>query len=128
MAELRLRPLVAADQSFLWDIFHVALWDPPPGPLRPRSLLQHPDVRIYAEDWGRAGDVGVVAEVDGRRAGACWMRLLMGGRGLAYVDDETPQLGIAPFAGFQCCGRPAMHDRHAPSPRPAAAEGADGAR
>ena len=81
MAELRLRPLVAADQSFLWDIFHVALWDPPPGPLRPRSLLQHPDVRIYAEDWGRAGDVGVVAEVDGRRAGACWMRLLMGGRG-----------------------------------------------
>ena len=43
------RPLVAADQEVLWDIFHVALWDPPPAPLRPRSVLEHPDVRIYAE-------------------------------------------------------------------------------
>ena len=101
MPELRFRPLVAADQSFLWDVFHVALWDPPPAPLRPRSLLQHPDVRIYAEDWGRAGDIGVVAEVDGRAAGACWMRLLTGGHGLAYLDDETPQLGIALLPEYQ---------------------------
>jgi ribosomal protein S18 acetylase RimI-like enzyme len=101
MTGVRFRPLVPADQSFLWDVFHVALWDPPPAPLRPRSILQHPDVRIYAEDWGRAGDVGVVLEVDGRPAGACWMRLLTGARGLAYVDDETPQLGIALLPEFQ---------------------------
>ena len=101
MPDLRLRPLVPADQSFLWDIFHVALWDPPPAPLRPRSVLQHPDVRIYAEQWGREGDIGVVVEVDGRAAGACWMRLITGGRGLAYIDDETPQLGIALFPEFQ---------------------------
>ena len=99
---LHLRPLVAADQDILWDIFHVALWDPPPAPLRPREILQHPDVRIYAEDWGhRYGDVGVLAEVDGAPAGACWMRLVKGGKGLSYIDDATPQLGIGLFPAYQ---------------------------
>lgn len=102
MADIRLRPLLPSDQEVLWDIFHVALWDPPPAPLRPREVLQHPDVRIYAEDWGaRDGDVGVIAEVDGVPAGACWMRLVKGGKGLSYIDDETPQLGIALLPPYQ---------------------------
>ena len=67
---LSFRKLVPADQDKLWHWLHVALWDPPPAPLRPIEILQHPGVRIYAEDWGRAGDVGVVAMVDGVEAGA----------------------------------------------------------
>ena len=104
MDDLRIRPLLASDQAFLWDIFHVALWDPPPAPPRPRELLEHPEVRIYAEDWGkREGDIGVAGELAGeaRPIGACWMRHVTGGRGLAYIDEETPQLGIALFAPFQ---------------------------
>ena len=103
MPPLRIRPLIPQeDQAFLWDIFHIALWDPPPAPLRPREILEHPDVRIYAEDWGRRdGDVGVVGEVDGEPVGACWMRLIKGGKGLGYVDDVTPQLGIGLFPEFQ---------------------------
>ena len=88
------RPLEAADQSDLWDWLHLALWDPPPAPLRPREVLLKPEVSIYAEGWGRKGDVGVVG-VDDEPVGACWMRLIRGGAGLGYVDDETPQLGIA---------------------------------
>ena len=102
MAAFHLRALHSSDQEILWDIFHVALWDPPPAPLRPREVMQHPDVRIYAEDWGRRdGDVGVLMEVEGEVAGACWMRLVKGGMGLSYIDDETPQLGIALFPRFQ---------------------------
>ena len=96
-----IRPLDAGDQEVLWDLLHVALWDPPPAGLRPREILQHPGVRIYAEDWGRPGDVGVVGLIDGAIAGACWMRLVKGGQGLGYVDDETPQLGIALFPAYQ---------------------------
>ena len=108
---MKVRPLAAPDQATLWDLLHVALWDPPPGPqgvergaagLRPREVLDHPGVRIYAEDWGaRPGDVGVIGEIDGSVVGACWMRLVTGGAGMGYVDDETPQLGIALFAPFQ---------------------------
>jgi ribosomal protein S18 acetylase RimI-like enzyme len=98
-----IRPLLSSDQAFLWDALHVALWDPPPAPLRPREILQDPHVRIYAEDWGRVGDLGVVAVPDGeeRPVGACWMRRLQGGVGFGYVDDETPQLGIAVLPAYQ---------------------------
>ena len=104
------RPLVPADQAVLWHWLHVALWDPPPAGPRPIEVLQLPPVRIYAEEWGRASDVGVVAQVDGVDAGACWMRLLPEGVGLAYVDERTPQLGIALEPEFQHkgYGRPMM--------------------
>jgi len=100
---LRIRPLVASDQDFLWDALHVALWDPPPAPLRPREVLEHPGVQIYAEGWGRETDIGVCGEIDGRPdpVGACWMRLVPDRKGLAYVDDFTPQLGIAVMPGHQ---------------------------
>lgn len=98
---LAFRPLVAADQDKLWHWLHVALWDPPPAGLRPRDVLQHPGVRIYAEDWGKPTDVGVVAQVKGVDAGACWMRLLPAGVGLGSLDAVTPQLGIALEPPFQ---------------------------
>jgi ribosomal protein S18 acetylase RimI-like enzyme len=60
-------------------------------------------VQIYAEGWGRESDIGVCAEVDGATApvGACWMRVVPDRKGLAYVDDATPQLGIAVMPGHQ---------------------------
>ena len=104
------RPLVANDQDLLWRSMHVSLWDPPPAGLRPIEILDRPDVRIYAEGWGRSTDVGVVAMVDGQDAGLCWMRLMEPGVGFAHVDDDTPQLGIALFPAFQHrgVGRPLM--------------------
>ena len=102
MAELRFRTLERADQAALWDWLHVALWDPPPAGLRPRAVLDDPRVAIYAEDWGKPGDLGVVAVVDGVDAGACWMRVLPEGVGLGSIDAITPQLGIAlaePYRG-----------------------------
>jgi GNAT superfamily N-acetyltransferase len=96
------RALVAADQRLLWDLLHISLWDPPPAALRPRQILDHPEVSIYADGWGRPGDVGVLGVNDeGRPIGAAWMRLIRHGEGLAYVDDATPQLGIAVFPEFQ---------------------------
>ena len=92
---LRLRPLSAGDQQRLWRWLHVALWDPPPAPLRPKEVLELPHVRIYAEHWGRDGDLGVVGESGCEAVGACWMRVLPAGVGLAYIDAQTPQLGIA---------------------------------
>jgi GNAT superfamily N-acetyltransferase len=107
---LQFRPLVAGDQDKLWHWLHVALWDPPPAELRPIEALQVPGVRIYAEHWGKPSDVGVVAQVNGADVGACWMRLLPVGVGLASIDTQTPQLGIALEPQFQHKGhgRPLM--------------------
>src|SRR5215831_12360784 len=98
---LRFRAPTSNDQDKLWHWLHVALWDPPPAPLRPLEVLMAPDVRIYAEQWGRPTDVGIVAMVDDADIGACWLRLLPEGAGLGYVDPGTPQLGIALDVSFQ---------------------------
>ncbi len=101
---LRIRPLLASDQMAVWNFLHIALWDPPPAALRPREVLEAPNVRIYAENWGnQPGDIGVAGEIDGESEpiGACWMRLVPNRQGLGYIDDETPQLGIACLPGFQ---------------------------
>jgi ribosomal protein S18 acetylase RimI-like enzyme len=102
-SRLRLRALVSTDQERLWHWLHIALWDPPPAPLRPITVLQQPGVRLYADGWGRAGDIGVVGEWPGEAEpiGACWMRLVPQGQGLAWVDERTPQLGIALEPAFQ---------------------------
>ena len=97
----RYRPVTRDDQAKLWHWLHVALWDPPPAPPRPIEVLQSEGARIYAEDWGRPTDLGLVAQVDGVDAGACWLRLLPPGVGLGSVDAETPQLGIALEPEFQ---------------------------
>jgi len=100
---LHIRPLDVQDQAMLWEWLHVSLWNPPPAPLRPREVLLDSNVRIYAENWGRPGDLGVVGELAGEVApiGACWMRVMPPDVGLAYVDTETPQLGIALFSRFR---------------------------
>jgi 2-keto-4-pentenoate hydratase len=102
VTDVRFRRLEKADQAALWDWLHIALWDPPPAPLRPREVLEDPRARIYAEGWGRPGDLGVVAVVDGEDAGACWLRVLPPGVGLGSIDAVTPQLGISlrePYRG-----------------------------
>lgn len=86
-------------QDLLWDLLHVALWDPPPAGLRPREVLQLPGVAVYAKGWGLPTDVGTMAIEDGKVMGACWSRLLSSG--LGYVDEHTPQLGMALFPDYQ---------------------------
>jgi len=52
---LSIREIVAADQLILCDLLYEALWDPPTGPRRPRSVLSNPQVAAYVQDWGSNG-------------------------------------------------------------------------
>jgi hypothetical protein len=54
-----------------------------------------------AENWGRPSGRRRCWPSSGADAGACWLRLLPVGVGLASVDEEAPQLGIASEPEFQ---------------------------
>jgi GNAT superfamily N-acetyltransferase len=84
-----LRPVDIHDVRFLRDMLrHAYYWRVAEDSERP--------VYRYVQNWGRAGDAGVIA-MDGPHAyGAAWYRLFDAKEpGFGFVDEETPELTIA---------------------------------
>ncbi len=97
-SDYKIRPAGQADEPFLWEMLYQALYVSEGGEFFPRDVLSSPEVARYVKGWGREHDIGFLA-VDlntNQSVGAVWIRLFLDGdRGFAYVDDETPELGIA---------------------------------
>ncbi len=94
----KIRRAEQSDEPFLWEMLYQALYVREGGEPFPREVLSKPEVARYVKGWGREHDIAFLA-VDSNTnqpIGAVWMRLFSeGDRGFAYVDDETPELGIA---------------------------------
>jgi ribosomal protein S18 acetylase RimI-like enzyme len=93
-----IRRLTPSDQSLLWEMLYQSLYVREGDAPFERSVLQRPEIARYVEDWGRGtDDSGFVAETDGGRPiGAIWLRLLKGEeKGFGYLDEHTPELGMA---------------------------------
>ena len=94
----KIRPAVYSDQQFLFEMMYQALFIEEGREPYPRDVLNRPEIARYVKDWGHLGDLGFIAE-DARSEepiGAVWCRLSSASdQGFAYINDETPELGIA---------------------------------
>jgi len=58
--------------------------------------MQDPDVRRYFEDWGRKGDISVVASEGITELGMAWSRLYPAEqRSYGFVAADVPEISIA---------------------------------
>jgi ribosomal protein S18 acetylase RimI-like enzyme len=113
---MRIRELRDDDLDFLREMLYAALAWRPEVTLPPREfVLSHPQVVIFHRDWGRDGDVALVAEEDGQPLGVVWYRLFTEAEhGEGYVDDKTPELAIAVVDGHRGrgVGRRLLEEMH----------------
>jgi ribosomal protein S18 acetylase RimI-like enzyme len=98
-----IRPLIRADQQFLWEMLYQSLYVPKGAQPFQRSILDQPDIAKYVRDWGRKTDCGFVAvDQAGLPVGAVWLRLLIGSeKGFGYVDERTPEIGMAVLPAYR---------------------------
>ncbi len=94
---MNIRPATSSDAAFLKTmLFEAARWNPdwPREPID--EVLDDPVLRRYHEGWGRQGDGGVVAELDGSSVGAVWYRQFSDDEpGFGFIDEKTPELSVA---------------------------------
>ncbi len=93
----KLRAATGDDQDFLWRMLYYAAHMDESGEA-PESARANPDLRPYVEDFGRRGDLGVIALdlATGINAGAAWVRAMPSEWPLYhYIDATTPELAIA---------------------------------
>ncbi|HEX9996551.1 MAG TPA: GNAT family N-acetyltransferase [Abditibacterium sp.] len=96
------RPVSRDDQAFLFEALHIALWTPDPPFRQPIDWLKLPHVARCVEDWGRMGDLGIIATHGETPIGAAWLRLPQAlEQELAFIDEQTPILGIGVLEPFQ---------------------------
>jgi ribosomal-protein-alanine N-acetyltransferase len=77
-------------------LYDAVSWDPDRVLPSFEIIVNHPQLLRYHRDWGRAGDLGVVAELSGKVVGAAFCRLFTEeDHGHGFIDDRTPELAIA---------------------------------
>lgn len=93
-----IRPVTAADEPFLWQMLYYAAHMHEEVGKTVLDAMQNPTLALYVTGWGRAGDLGFVAEIPatGELVGAAWVRLHQGEqKGYSQTADDTPELAIA---------------------------------
>ena len=100
---IELRPATSDDLELLKRaLFEAVSWNPERELPPYEFVIAHPELARYHEGWGRAGDLGVIAEREGEAVGASLCRLFTAeDHGHGYVDDETPELAVAVWEGHR---------------------------
>ncbi len=91
--------------AFLNEMLYQAIFVPEGKEPLPKSVIEHPDIAKYIDNYGREGDICLVAEDEGKLVGAAWTRIFSEqDKGYGFVDPKTPELSMAVLPGYRGVG------------------------
>ena len=95
----KIRAMKSEDYACLDEFLYQAIFIPEGEQLPPQSIINQPEIFVYIKDFGtQPGDLGVVAEKNGRIVGAAWTRIIPA---YGHVDNETPELAVSILPEFR---------------------------
>lgn len=90
------RELRYEDLPFLREMFYVSLFSVKGENAFPRDIIDKPHLARYHQDWGKAGDYGIVVHNERENIGAIWVRFFSKENpGYGFVEAAAPEMGIA---------------------------------
>jgi GNAT superfamily N-acetyltransferase len=98
-----IRRATPEDGTFMADMLVEAVnWSPEWKTKSRNRVLSAPRTAHYIAGWPRDTDLGVIAEADGERIGAAWLRFLPAADpGYGFVTSDLPELTIGVAAHWR---------------------------
>lgn len=99
--DYKIREIRKNEYSILSDFLYEAIYIPE-GPDKPsKSIIEQPELQVYIEDFGKADDWCLIAEVKEKIAGAAWVRIM---DDYGHIDDETPSFAMSLYEEYRSLG------------------------
>lgn len=98
-----IKPVENEESAFLWEMLYQSLYVPKGEPAFSQGILKEPAIEKYLKNWGNPDDHALIAKGEQNNPlGAVWIRVFNSTNpGYGYIDDETPELGMAIATEFR---------------------------
>lgn len=99
---MEIRAIKSGEHSFLEEMLSEAIFVADESRKAQILIELRPVLLKYFENFGRAGDIALVAVDEDLLVGAIWARLFEKESGnYGFVDDDTPELGMAVVPSYR---------------------------
>ena len=99
--DYKIREIRENEYPILSYFLYEAIFIPEGMDKPPKSIIEQPELQVYIEDFGKADDWCLVAEVKEKIVGAVWVRIM---NDYGHIDDETPSFAISLYEEYRHLG------------------------
>ena len=93
---IKIKDITKDNYNFLREMLYEALYIPESEKPLPKSIIDKPELFKYINNWGREGDIGLIAEYKRGMIGAIWARIFSKDqKGYGFIDEKTPEISMA---------------------------------
>lgn len=96
---IKIRKWKDGEQAFLEDFLYEAIFIPEGVEASSQEIIRLPELQVYITDFGKkTDDICFLAEVDGKVAGAVWVRVM---EDYGHLEEGVPSFAISLYKEYR---------------------------